>query len=473
MGQEIKSSHFDKHDFSRFTLRLHEETSLLAEYFSKGKFCNELNKCGFEIEACLVDHELNPAPDNSEYIKHLNNPLVVPELALFNVELNSSPQYLRGAALEILNRELNANLHHCREVAAGMNREFIMVGILPTLRLSDLSTANISDMRRYHALNDEVLKLRNGRPMYLNIQGKDSFTAAKYDVMLEAATTSFQVHLQIDAGQSARYYNASLIASAPIVAACANSPYLFGKQLWQETRIPLFEQSVEVGQEDKRRVTFGSGYVNGTIMECFEENLDSYPVLIPANTEDELDRFSHVRFHNGTIWRWNRPLIGIDEDGSVHLRIEHRVIPAGPSAIDSIANAALYYGYTAYLVNRPEPPEHSLDFNVVRDNFYKCAQLGLDAEVTWFDSNNVKARDMLLENVIPAAREGLLELGIDESSVKKYMDIIQERVSSGQTGAVWQTTFVRNNAAGMPMMCHAYLENQVRGLPVHEWNVKC
>jgi hypothetical protein len=473
MGQEIQSSHFDKHDFSRFTQKLRDETSLLADYFSKGKFCSDFNKCGFEIEACLVDHDLRPAPDNSEYIKHLNNPLVVPELALFNVELNSSPQHLRGAALDILNRELDVNLRQCREVAAGMNREVIMVGILPTLRLSDLSTANISDMRRYRALNDEVLKLRNGRPMYLNIHGKDSFTAAKYDVMLEAATTSFQVHLQIEAGQSARYYNASLIASAPIVAACANSPFLFGKQLWQETRIPVFEQSVEVGQADKRRVTFGSGYVNGTIMECFEENLDSYPVLIPANTDEDPDRFSHVSFHNGTIWRWNRPLIGIDEDGSVHLRIEHRVIPAGPSAIDSIANAALYYGYTAYLVNRPDPPEHVLDFNVVRDNFYKCAQFGLEAEVTWFDANNIKVRDVLLEDVIPAARNGLSELGIDDKSVKKYMDIIQERVSSGQTGAAWQTLFVRNNAADMPMMCRAYLENQVRGLPVHEWNVKC
>ena len=473
MGQEIQSSHFDKHDFSRFTKKLREETSLLADYFSKGKFYGEFNKCGFEIEACLVDHELKPAPDNSEYIKRLENPLVVPELALFNVELNSSPQHLRGAALEILNSELDVNLRQCREVAAGMNREFIMVGILPTLRLSDLSTANISDMRRYHALNDEVLKSRDGRPMHLNIQGQDSFTVTKYDVMLEAATTSFQVHLQIEAGQSARYYNASLIASAPIVAACANSPFLFGKHLWQETRIPLFEQSVEVGQEDKRRVTFGSGYVNSTIMECFEENLDSYPVLIPANTDDDPDRFSHVRFHNGTIWRWNRPLIGINEDGSVHLRIEHRVIPAGPSAIDSIANAALYYGYTAYLVNRPDPPEHVFDFSVVRDNFYKCAQFGLDAEVTWFDSNDVKVRDVLLENVIPAASKGLSELGIDERSVRKYMDIIQERVSNGQTGAVWQTLFVRNNAADMPMMCHAYLENQVRGLPVHEWNVKC
>lgn len=473
MGQEIQSSHFDKHDFSRFTQKLRDETSLLADYFSKGKFCSDFNKCGFEIEACLVDHDLRPAPDNSEYIKHLNNPLVVPELALFNVELNSSPQHLRGAALDILNRELDVNLRQCREVAAGMNREVIMVGILPTLRLSDLSTANISDMRRYRALNDEVLKLRNGRPMYLNIHGKDSFTAAKYDVMLEAATTSFQVHLQIEAGQSARYYNASLIASAPIVAACANSPFLFGKQLWQETRIPVFEQSVEVGKADKRRVTFGSGYVNGTIMECFEENLDSYPVLIPANTDEDPDRFSHVSFHNGTIWRWNRPLIGIDEDGSVHLRIEHRVIPAGPSAIDSIANAALYYGYTAYLVNRPDPPEHVLDFNVVRDNFYKCAQFGLEAEVTWFDANNIKVRDVLLEDVIPAARNGLSELGIDDKSVKKYMDIIQERVSSGQTGAAWQTLFVRNNAADMPMMCRAYLENQVRGLPVHEWNVKC
>ena len=473
MGQEISSSRFDRHDFSRFSRKLHEETELLAEYFRNNRFCTEFNRGGFEIEACLVDQDLRPAPDNAEYIRRLNNPLVVPELALFNVELNSSPQHLRGEALELLQAELDENLRSCSETAAAMNRQLVMVGILPTLRQSDLNTANISDMKRYHALNDEVLKLRMGRPLYLHIQGRDSIALAKYDVMLEAATTSFQLHLQIDARQSARFYNASVIASAPVIAACANSPYLFGKHLWQETRIPVFEQSVELGYEDRRRVTFGSGYVHGTLMECFEENLAHYPILIPANSEDEPGQFSHLRFHNGTIWRWNRPLIGINEDGTVHLRMEHRVIPAGPTAIDSIANAALYYGYTTALVNREAPPEYDLEFNTARDNFYLCAQYGLEAEVAWFGGASAGIREILLGDVIPAARAGLLQLGISEISVEKYMDIIQHRVSSGQTGAVWQSQFVQRNAADMRMMSQAYLQNQLAGQPVHEWSVQC
>lgn len=473
MGQEIQSSQYDKHDFSRFRQRLIEETSLLSEYFRNDRFCSESDVGGFEIEACLIDQDSRPAPRNAEFIKRLNSPLVVPELALFNVELNSSPQPLSGPAFETMLEELVLNLKKCSETAEEMSIKIIMIGILPTIKNSDLELTNISDMNRYHALNEEILKMRNGLPLYLHINGKDTLALAHTNVLVEAATTSFQVHLQIDPRQSARIYNAATIASAPVVAACANSPFMFGKRLWQETRIPLFEQSVDVGDPDRRRVTFGSGYVRGSIMECFEENLEKYPVLIPGNTDDELSTFSHVRFHNGTIWRWNRPLIGIDQEGSVHLRIEHRVIPAGPTAIDGIANAALFYGLCSYLAGVPEPPENILGFDDARDNFYRCAEFGLDADVIWLDNRKYNVSRLLLDIVIPCAKEGLNNLGIDESSVNKFMGIIHERILSGQNGSVWQTRYVQVNAADMSMMCRAYHENQLTGLPVHEWNTKC
>lgn len=473
MGQEVNSSRFNKHDFSRFRQRLNEETALLSKYFQKDMFCREHCKGGFEIEACLVDPDMLPAARNVEYIKKLNNPMVVPELALFNVELNSSPQKLSGHALESMFQELDRNLNICKEVADTMAIQLVMTGILPTIRDTDLSMANISEMNRYYALNNEILKLRDGRPLYLNIKGEDSLALAHYDVMLEAATTSFQVHMQIDAIRSARYYNAAVIASAPIVAACANSPFLFGKHLWHETRIPLFEQAVEVGQPDKLRVTFGNGYIRGSIMECFEENITRYPVLIPGNTDDDISKFSHLRFHNGTIWRWNRPLIGFDDKGSIHLRLEHRVIPAGPAAVDSIANAALFYGYSSHLVNRKTPPENELEFDDARDNFYRCARYGLEADITWSNKKILKVDRFLIDEVIPAAREGLSILGIDEQAVKKYLDIIEDRVRSGQNGAVWQTRYVRTNAVDMALMCRAYLHNQQQGIPVHEWDTRC
>lgn len=473
MGQEITSSQFNEEDFVRFRQRLLDETALFEEYFRENRFSGEFNRGGYEIEACLVDSDLRPAPENNVFISRLASDLVVPELATFNVELNSSPQELNGTALDRMYDELKENLYACSAVADEMNVQLVLIGILPTIRDSDLSVENISNMERYHALNEEVLKMRDGRPFYLNIHGRDSLAKAQYDVMLEAATTSFQVHLQIEPRNSARFYNAAIVASAPIVAAAANSPYLFGNNLWQETRIPLFEQSVELGDENSRRVTFGSGYVRESILECFLENVELYPVLLPGNTDDELSRFSHLRFHNGTIWRWNRPLVGIEEDGTVHLRIEHRVMPAGPSAIDCIANAALFYGFSSYLASRKLPPEQQLSFEKARHNFYQCAQFGLDADVHWMDGRDYRIKDLLLDRVIPESRQGLGDLGIDESSANRFLDVIQGRVESGQNGAVWQMNFVRTNAADMTRMCHAYIKNHMEGLPVHEWSTEC
>lgn len=469
MGQEIGASRFDNHDYSRFSQRLKEETALLLDYFHKERFSYQGDCGGFEIEAWLINGNAAPAPMNDAFLKRLNSSLVVPELSSFNVELNSSPQYLNSAAFRNMHIELEHNLNLCRAKAAEMGIHIIMVGILPTVEESHLTLQNMSGMSRYRALNEEILKMREGDPLHVNISGRETLALNHYDVMLEAATTSFQIHMQIEPRMSARYYNAAIIASSPIVSACANSPFLFGKSLWEETRIPLFEQAVEVGREENRRVTFGSGYVN-SMMECFEENLRAYPVLVPYNMEDELCQFSHIRFHNGMIWRWNRPLIGIGEDGAPHLRIEHRVVPAGPSELDSIANAALFYGYCTYLARRADAPEYDLDFQWARENFYLSAKLGLEADINWFNNRRISVRKLLLDEIIPAAMEGLSMIEIDGADIERYMGIIHDRVTSGQNGAFWQRMYVRENSADMNTMCLAYLQNQETGLPVHEWN---
>ena len=262
-----------------------------------------------------------------------------------------------------------------------------------------------------------------------------------------------------------------------MVALCANSPYLFGKDLWDETRIPLFEQAVAIGGYDAaafgpiRRVTFGPAYVRESMFECFVDNLEHYPVLLPVNLDHDSATLPHLRLHNGTIWRWNRPLIGFDEAGNIHLRIEHRVIPSGPSTLDAVANAAFYYGAAMALSNLATPPEASLPFDKARDNFYRAAQLGLRAQLHWLDDKTYNSNELLLKVLLPMAQQGLEQLGVASSDSQEYLGIIQQRLQTGTNGAVWQRAFVTKHGRDMQALTAAYFQQQHGGLPVHEWRV--
>ncbi len=477
MGTEVASSRFNKQDFKAFEKRLQEETRLLGTWFERGVFAEEHPRGGFELEAWLLDEDYHPAPCNERFLEHSQDILVVPELAKFNVEMNGSPLPLRGRALEIMARELDRTWSRCREIAATLGCRMLMIGTLPTVQDQDLTLANMSERERFRALNEQVLRLRRGRPIGLDIQGRQHLRTAHYDVMLEAAATSFQIHLQIDARLSKRCFNASLIVSAATVAAGANSPYLFGKDLWDETRIPLFEQSIAVGGYDspecgaERRVSFGTGYVQNSLFECYEKNLACFPVLLPAVMDEPPERLAHLRLHNGTIWRWNRPLIGFDAAGRPHLRIEHRVIPAGPTVCDCFANAALYFGLVCELAAAEQPPESALDFAAARRNFYAAARNGLRAKVTWLGGWRGNIQDLLLETLLPLAHRGLERLGLDAAVREHYLGIVEQRVRSGRTGAAWQRAYVEKHRCDMAALTAAYLERQERGNPVHEWTL--
>ena len=326
MGDEIERRYFGADDFSEFRRRLDAETALLRQQFQAGEFSDRGDVAGFELEAWLVDERGDPVPENDCYLAALDNPLVVPELAAYNVELNGSPTALIGRVFSRLHDELTATWQACRNAARARSCQVVAIGILPTVDESKLTSDYMSRMVRYQSLNDRIMALRDGKPLVVHIEGETELDTTHHDVMLEAAATSFQIHLQCKPERSVRDFNASIIASAPMVAACANSPFLFGHALWDETRIPLFEQAVDVTDRYLSRVSFGSGYVRESLLEIFEENQREHLILIPALRDDPPSKFSHVRFHNGTVWRWNRPLIGIDnEPGLPHIRIEHRV----------------------------------------------------------------------------------------------------------------------------------------------------
>tara|TARA_R110002072_G_scaffold35177_44_gene104464 strand:- start:1171 stop:2592 length:1422 start_codon:yes stop_codon:yes gene_type:complete len=473
MGDEISRTRFEAADFERFGDRLRAETALFADLSSAGHLSEDGFVAGFEIEAWLLDHGFFPNPCNTRFLAALDHPLVVPELSRFNVELNCEPLALTGDVLRRANAALSDLWAHCNDVAHGLDANMVMIGTLPHLRDTDLTLSNMSPQMRYEALNAEILRQRGGRPLTVDIDGEEHLHSEHADVMLEAATTSFQIHLKTPARAAHLYYNASIMTAAPLLAACTNAPFLFDRSLWDETRIPLFEQSIGLTDIDggHGRVTFGSGYADSSLCDVLAENLRSYPILLPFTFDAPTEDFRHMRLHNGTVWRWNRPLIGFEDDGSPHFRIEQRTLPAGPTIIDMVANAACYFGMVRDLVDSGFVEHGDLSFADARANFYAAAKSGLEAELTWPGSGRVRARDLMLDELIPAARRGLAAFAVDADDRELFLGIVEARVRSGQTGAAWQRTELARRGGDLFEMMSVYCENQRSGAPVHQWNL--
>ena len=471
MGDEIDRRHFEADHFSQFRARLEEETHQLASLFRNNQFSRRGDILGFELEACIVDDDGQPSGINRQLLSKLDNPLVVPELAEFNVELNGSPSAVTGSVFTRILDELTTTWGECQSTAKDLNVFLVTIGILPTIQPAILNSDHMSDMVRYYALNDRVMALRDGEPLQIEIEGDELLVMRHHDVMLESATTSFQIHLQCKPERATRDFNAALVASAPMVAISANSPSLFGKHLWQETRIPLFEQAVQLGDRYRERVGFGSGYVSESLSEVFFENVRDHVLLLPYVQSDPVMKFAHLRFQNGTIWRWNRPLIGFDHDGMPHLRIEHRVVPAGPTCLDCVTNLAAFTGFLRSFSDETPPIAEQLSFEKVRANFYAAAKDGLDATFHWLDNKQWNARDLMLQELLPRARDALAAIPIPRKDVDQFMDIATARTESKQTGAQWQRDWVEANGRDFAALTRAYAQRQSTQIPVHEWSI--
>ena len=478
MGEEIKYSHFNKSDYQQFVSQLEEETALVKDWFDNHRFSSSPLMAGYELEAWLINKTGNPAAINEEFLNRANNTLLSPELAKFNIELNVEPEQLSNKVLSSFEHKLNELWQQCSTTAESLDSYFLGIGILPTLRDSDLTLKNISLLDRYKALNEQVLQHRNGLEIELNINGTEHLHVRHKDVMLEAAATSLQIHIQVPQDVATRYYNASVLLSAPMVAVSANSPCLFGKRLWQETRIPVFEQAVPAGgyggaiTGPVQRVSFGTGYVRDSLYECFLENLEHFPVLLPVHYQEDASEMKHLRLQNGTIWRWNRPLIGFDDDNTPHLRIEHRVCASAPSMIDNIANVAFYYGLVHYYASSEQPPEQLIPFADARDDFYRSAQLGLKHKTKWLGQEPDTLQKLILDELLEHAETGLHRLGIDQDDARRYLSIIEQRVSKNMTGAEWQLNFLNAHQDNKNLLTLNYLKNQRTGQPVHEWDLE-
>jgi hypothetical protein len=476
MGQEISLEQFDEKNFERFYQKLKQETHLLSQLIEQNACSTHQPVAGFEIEAWLIDENMRPSPTNENYLATFNHPWASAELAKFNIEFNSTPAPLKDDVFSRLHEQLHTTWAEACQHAETLDSNVVMIGILPTLEQSDLNLSNMSNMNRYRALNEQVLHAR-GRPIHIDINGAEHLKFDHDDVMIESATTSFQLHIQLPLSIAHHFYNASIIASAPVVALCANAPFLFGRELWHESRIPLFEQSVESGGYSGashgpiKRVSFGSDYARHSIIECFQENLDHFPVLLPVEQDSAIEAFAHLRLHNGTIWRWNRPLVGFDEDGTPHIRVEHRTPAAGPSVIDSIANAAFYYGLTQSICDEIVTKGWPLPFAQARDNFYKAARFGLDSHIIWFDGHKQRLPHLFETELLPRATSGLKSLGIRCTDIDTYLDIIRQRIAHKQNGSQWQRQYIHEHDHDFTEMMRNYLKNQNSGNPVSTWTL--
>lgn len=491
MGEQDVRGGLDGPELRKFVKDLLNDVRALEKMIELGMIESGVRRIGAEMEMFTVD-SMWKAKTAEPVLKALSSdPDFTTELARFNMEFNTDPLTFGDDCLSILENQLRTRIQRARQAAAEQDTNVVLVGILPTLQKSELGLDNMTPMPRYFALNEAMTRLR-GQEHRFRIKGLDEFNATHDSVMLEACNTSFQVHFQVGAEEFAKLYNVAQAVTAPVLAASTFSPMLFGKRLWKETRIALFQQSVDTrgkadySREAPPRVSFGSSWVRESILEIFKEDIGRFRVLM--GTEMEEDPFDAIadgrpaslkalRLHNGTIYRWNRPCYGIGEDGVAHLRIENRVIPAGPTALDAAANAAFFFGLMSGMLEAYGDIREHMAFDDAKRNFVAAARLGVDAQFTWLEGERLTARDLICERLVPLARKGLAHAGVRDSDVDRYLNVIENRVDSGMTGSDWMlkslASFNGHGTRGerMAAITAAIHEREKTGEPVHTWSL--
>ena len=457
----------------------------------RGMFEEGVTRIGAEQELALVDDANQPAPMGPEVLERFDDERATSEIGRFNLEFNCSPARFTGSALKDLRAEMESLLDRCREIGASLGVTPVLTGILPTLQTKHLGREYITPKPRYYALDDLITRARGGR-YDVRIKGIDELSLSHDSVMLEALNTSFQLHYQVTPATFASHYNAAQLVTGPIMALAANSPVLFGKRLWHETRIAIFEQTVDTSGTDVpaerdmlRRVRFGEGWIESSILEIFRADLARFRMLFgPDEEEDSVaiaesgtaPKLGALQTYNGTIYRWNRPCYGIT-DGKPHLRIENRVLPAGPTVLDEMTNAAVWFGLMhAVPREHPDIPER-LRFADAKSNFVGAARSGLEFKARWLDGRTIPVRDLLLGELIPLAERGLGDAGVDRDDIDMYIGIARQRAETGRNGARWMIDSVEHihhlstRAQRLSVLTAATISRQQQGIPVHEWTL--
>lgn len=486
MSPPLSSQEPDK--LRAFTKYLIRDMKALDQMLSTGMFEKDIVRIGAEQEVFIIDRASRPHPVNVQIMEELDDSHFAYELARFNLEFNLDPLLFESDCLRKLEEQLYGHIQKARNAAEKHEGDIILTGSLLTIKKSDLGMENMTPQSRYYMLNDALTRIR-GSEHELKIKGADELHIKHDSVMLESCNTSFQIHFQVSPYDFARLHNISQLAAAPTLAIAANSPFLFGKQLFHETRIAVFQQSIDNRKaedfvnERKPRVQFGSHWLESSVMEIFQEDIARFRVLFAMdNIEDPFEalesgkvpRLDALQLFNSTIYRWNRPCYGVT-DGKPHLRIENRVLPSGPSVVDEVANAAFWLGLMAGISSQYGDITRLITFKEVETNFLSIARRGLHSQITWIDGKTHPVQDLIQNELIPLSGEGLSQHKIDGNDIDRYLGIIKERASKGQNGAIWQIESYKhlddiwNRNEKLTALTDATLKNQKSGKPVHLW----
>ena len=489
MGEEVAAAGFTREDRQLYRAKVHRCLDVLAQMLREERFAVETPLTGMEVELNLIDSEGWPALRNSEVLARIDNPAFVQELGRFNLEINIPPQSLAGDGARRYEDEVRAQLNRAEELAQAEGAGIMMIGILPTLRPELLTIQSISSNSRY-ALLDQQMLLARGEDLHINISGtRESLDTYADSIAPEAACTSVQFHLQVSPDEFADSWNAAQCLAAAQVAVGANSPYFLGRELWRETRIALFTQATDTrpvemkAQGVRPRVWFGERWIT-SVFDLFEENLRYFPALLPVvDPEDPVAELAagrtpalhELRLHNGTVWRWNRPVYDVVA-GIPHLRVENRVLPAGPTVVDVLANGAFYFGALRALAEEERPVWSRMSFGAAEDNFTQACIRGLEATSYWPGMGEVPITELVLRRLLPMAHEGLRAWGVEDSIRERLLGIVEERCARARNGATWQVEAVHAFEArghdrweSIRRMTLAYLDRMHTNDPVHTW----
>lgn len=474
-----------------FEKQLLRDIYALEKMLEDGWFEIDKTRIGAEQEFCLVDKYSKPIGRNIEMMEVLGEGRAfTTELARFNMEINAEPRIFKNTCLSEMEKELLDYLEEARKVAQNMGIDVVMAGIVPTINQHHFTMENLTPYERYRALCNAINKLR-GKNYELRIQGIDELVSEHDSPLIEAANTGFQVHLQIKPDEFVDMYNISQAITAPVLSSATNSPFLFGKRLWKETRVALFTQSVDTrhnrehAREMSPRVTFGDNWLKNSIVDIYKEDIIKYRVLLHSKiTENALEKLEQgstpelmaLKIHNSTVYRWNRPCYGISE-GKAHLRIENRVLPAGPTVADEMANAALWLGLMVGMHQRYGDITQKMDFEDAKSNFIKSSTHGLDTKLFWLNHKSYAAGDLIVNELLPIAKEGLKAQNIKQADIDRYLNIIEERVSQVKTGSYWMLKSYSNMAKNkskeevLAAITASMVQQQKDNTPVHKWEL--
>src|SRR3954449_8918537 len=487
MGDEVAATTFSREDRQRYRDKVKRCLDVFARMLAESRFDPDRRSIGLEIELNLTEETGDPALANAHVLELIADDDFQTELAQFNIEINIEPRKLADGVFSELEATVRRDLNHAEEQARRAHAHMMIIGILPTLTDELLTGAALSSNPRYALLNEQIFAAR-GEDLHIAINGVERLVVYADTAAPEAACTSVQLHQMVDPARFGAHWNAAQAVAGPQLALGANSPFFFQRELWRETRIPLFEQSTDTRPEELKaqgvrpRVWFGERWIT-SIFDLFEENVRYFPSLLPVvDDEDPMEvleaggapKLQELRLHNGTIYRWNRPIYQVVRDRP-HLRVENRVLPAGPTIVDTLANAAFYYGLVRVLVEDERPVWSQMSFSAAEENFHAGARDGIDARLYWPGVGEAPAAELILRRLLPMARDGLSRWGVDAADADRLLEIIERRCVGMVNGAAWQVAaFHRlydrhDRPTALREMTVRYREHMHSNAPVHSW----